>query len=111
MPKAKKEKSPKATKPLGAVKTKGKGVTLEVSVNDLEYKAKAVDLHQALLDLVTSPEFPFAIKTRAFVKFSNGKVERSVTYPTAVARRVFRLVSTDPTSLELLAVKLTEDLI
>lgn len=85
-------------------------VTLEISVNDLEYKSRAANLHEALVDFVNSPHFPFSIKTRVFVKFDNGKKERSRLYPTAIARRLFRIVSRNDDALELLSAKLSEDL-
>lgn len=66
---------------------------LEVSVNDFVYKGSAETLDQAILDFVKSPKFPFAVKTRCLIKYSDGKKERQIVWPAIKAHRQFRRLS------------------
>lgn len=83
--------------------------SLEIRVNDVEFKTKAKSLAEAFTKFVESPEFPLGAKTTAFVKYSKGKNVRSKIWHTPEARRVFRAISHKPTVLEVLAAKLEED--
>ncbi len=86
---------------------KAKGAyTLEVSVNDVEYKGSGATMVDALSSFVASPVFPFGVKTRVFLKFSDGKNEATQLYRPIVARRVFSAMSRKPSALEILARKL-----
>jgi len=100
MPKTK-EKSVKVTKPRPAY-------TLEVSVNDTEYKGKAKDLRSALSNFVKSPDFPFSVKTRVFIKFGVGKDLRQKTYSPSIARKIFNRISFRDTALDILSRKLDQ---
>src|SRR3990167_5621654 len=80
--------------------------TLDVSVNDVEYKGSANSLEQALSDFVVSPSFPFGVKTRVFLKFSDGEKSGSQRYGALVARRVFSAISHKPSAVEILASKM-----
>lgn len=101
------------TKKLGSAKPKKAkklDYYLDVSVNDTQFRCEAVDLSEALKNFVNSVNFPFSIKTRAFLKYGNKEVERERFYHVPEARRLFRLISSDPSALEILARKLNEDL-
>src|SRR3989304_8588968 len=82
--------------------------TLEVSVNDVEYKGSANSLEQALSDFVLSPSFPFGVKTRVFIKFSDGEKSGSQRYGAIVARRVFSAISHKPSAIDILASKMEQ---
>ena len=88
-----------------------KGYTLEVSVNDVEYKGKGETMVDALSSFVASPVFPFGVKTRVFLKFSDGKKEGKQLYRPIVARRVFSAMSSKPSAVEILARKLEARLV
>jgi hypothetical protein len=104
-----KTKEPKVKKTKEKVLGSRRGMySLEVSVNDVEYKGSANSVHQALSDFVLSPSFPFGVKTRVMLKFSDGKKEGSQRYGALVARRVFKAISHKPSALEVLASKLEE---
>jgi len=80
--------------------------TLEVYVNDIVYKGSAPDLRTAVNEFVNhNPNYPFSIKTRAILRFGNGKVERQVIWPTVRARRMFKIFSMKPDRAELFADK------
>jgi len=95
----------KTKKPVKKPVKKG-SYTLEVSVNDVEYKGSANSLEQALSDFVLSPSFPYGIKTRVFIKFSDGKKSGSQRYGALVARRVFSAISHKPSAVDILASKM-----
>lgn len=86
-------------KPVKAVK-KG-AYTLEVSVNDVEYKGTGENMVDALSMFVASPVFPFSVKTRVLLKFSDGKKKGSQLYRALMARRIFKLISSKPSALEI----------
>jgi hypothetical protein len=101
----------KAVKKVGAATKAPKlEYNLEVQVNDLVYKGSAVSLEQAFSDFIKSPVFPFAVKTRALIKYGNGKKESQVVWPTFRARRQFKLMSLKPTTAELLAERFVSNL-
>ena len=84
---------------------------LEVRVNDLVYKGEAKSLDVALSDFVKSPNYPFAVKTPVVIRFSDGKSEKQIVWPTMMARRKFKLLTLKPSIVELLGNKLASDLI
>ena len=103
MPKVKEKK---ISKPKIEVEKKPK-YHLEVNVNDLEYKGEAESLEQALTDFVNSPDFPFSVKTRVFMKFGKeGEELQTRFYPVIVARKLFKRISFKESALEILANKL-----
>jgi len=77
--------------------------TLEVRVNDLVYKGSAPDLRTAWANFLVSPDYPFPVKTKAIIRFSNGKVSRQLIWPTVRSRRMFKIFSIKPDRAELLA--------
>lgn len=81
--------------------------TLEVSVNDLIYKAKAKDLTEALTDFINSPDFPFAIKTKVIIRYGKGNDIRQRLWHVPEARRIFSLIKLKQTALEILVAKLS----
>ncbi len=83
---------------------------LEIKVNDVEFKTDANDMAEAISQFINSPEFPFAVKTKVFVKYSKGGVERAQLYHVPEARKVFRMIALKPSALELLAFKFTQNL-
>src|SRR3990167_2869632 len=101
-----KEKKPKLGVAKAPKKVKKPVYHLEVNVNDVDYKGKADSLEQALKDFVDSPDFPFSVKTRVFMKFGKGKDMQERTYPVFVARRLFNRISFRDSALEILANKL-----
>ena len=99
----------KTKKPVKKAVKKETGLcTLEVSVNDVEYKGSANSLEQALSDFVVSPSFPFGVKTRVFLKFSDGEKSGSQRYGALVARRVFSAISHKPSAVAILASKMEQ---
>jgi len=103
-PKEKKATKPKAEK---AEEKPKLDYHLEVHVNDLVYKGQAETLEQALTDFVNSPNFPFSVKTRMFMKFGKeGEELQTRTYPVFVARRLLKRISFRESALEILANKL-----
>jgi hypothetical protein len=105
-------KKPLTKKKLGA-KAPAKKVPkyhLEVRVNDVEFKTDAEDMVSALSEFINSPAFPFAVKTKVFVKYSKGDVERSQLYHVPEARKVFKMIALKPSARELLAFRFTQNL-
>jgi len=97
---------------LGSVgsKNKSKEFHFEVLVNDGVYKGDADNMLDAVTDFVRNPSFPQAIKTRVFLKYSKGDVERHKLLPVSRARPLFIRMAFDPVRLELFAEKLTQEL-
>lgn len=102
MPRIKKEPVKKADKKLAC--------HIEIEVNDLVYKGDAITLDQCLVDFVNCPDFPSSVKTRAIVRFTNGKESGQVIWPTIKARRQFNLMSLKPYWTELVADKFESNL-
>ena len=84
---------------------KGK-YTLEVSVNDTEYKGSGDTLIDAFSRYVASPKFPFNVKTRVLMSFTDGKRKGIQNYPALMGRRVFNAISHKLSGIEILADKL-----
>lgn len=88
---------------------KAKGAyTLEVSVNDVNYEGTGESMVDILSKFVTSQDFPFSIKTRVFMKFSDGKKEGIQRYSAMVARRIFKVLASKTSALEIQARKMEE---
>ncbi len=83
---------------------------LEVVVNDLVYKGEAETLDQCLKDFIASPDFPFAVKTRVVIRYSEGDKAGQVIWPTLKARRQFNLISLKPYWSELVAERFENNL-
>lgn len=81
--------------------------TFEVTVNDVVFKTKAVDLKTALSEYIKSPEYPLGVKTRVFMRFGKGKKIANHTIPVRIARRLFSILSHKDNAVEILAIKLT----
>lgn len=108
-----KKKEVKKVKKIGAVKTPKAPklqYSIEVLVNDVHYKGEAVTLYDALMDFVKSPSFPFSVKSRVLIKYSDGKTERQVVWPAIRAHRQFRRLSLKPSQAEFQADKWLSDL-
>ena len=102
-------KKPKVS--LGSVGTDAsKEFHLEVNVNDGVYKGDADTLAQALSDFVNDPFFPQAIKTKVFLKYSKGEVQRHKLLSVPRARAIFTRMSFDPNRLAIIAERLTHEL-
>ena len=84
--------------------------TLEVSVNDVEYKGSGESMVDALSMFVASQDFPFGVKTRVLFKFSDGKKEGIQRYSAMVARRIFKVLASKTSALEIQAKKMQERL-
>jgi hypothetical protein len=100
----------KEVKKVGGTKKAGFEYYIEVNVNDLVYKGEANSLTQALLDFVSSPEYPFAVKTRFLLKYGNSKVEKQLVWNVMMARRKLKLMSIKPQVAEILAGQLENNL-
>lgn len=92
------------------VKPKKSAYTLEVSVNDTNYKGEAGSVEEALKDFITSDSFPVGAKTRVVIKVSDGKTERVKVLQTSRAQRILRLMTFKPSAVQILADKLTAEL-
>jgi hypothetical protein len=83
---------------------------IEIKVNDVVFDHSAESIKQALFDFVASPVYPFGAKTKMFIKYSKGKIERHRLFHTQEARRVILTMRSKPIAVEILAAKLTRDL-
>ena len=101
----------KTTEGTKITKKKKGDYTLSVSVNDVEYKGSGATMVDALTGFTASKDFPFSVKTRVVFKFSNGKKDGLFRQPTAMARRVFKMLSSKPSAVEILARKMEERLV
>ena len=98
-----------ATKKAEVKKAVKKGdYTLEVSVNDIEYKGTGESMEDALAGFVNSPDFPFAVKTAVVMKFSDGKKKGTQTLRALMGRRMFNAASHKPVGIEIQARKMEE---
>lgn len=86
-----------------------KDYTLEISVNDLNYKTKAKDLTEALTDFVNSPDYPFGVKTKLIIRYGKGDDIRQRIIPVQEARRLISVISKKTTAFEILIAKLTRE--
>lgn len=84
--------------------------TLDVKVNDVEYKGSANSMAQALSDFVLNPSFPFAVKTAVVLKFSDGEKKGTQTLRALMGRRLFSAISHKPSAIEIQARKMEEGL-
>lgn len=105
MPKTKKVSTKKETK-----KVVKKPFTLEVKVNDKEFKTEAKSIEEALTEFVNSPECPVGAKTICLVNFSKGKKKGKRIWQAPIARRIIRGISLKPQQLAVLAAKMEEEL-
>jgi hypothetical protein len=102
--------SPKVTKKLGSKVKKEKEYKLEAHLNDTVIKTEGDTLLEAIQAFVTSDEFPFAVKTKVFLKYSHGDVERHKLLPLAGARTILRRLKFSEDQAKFLAEKLTHEL-
>ena len=107
--KEKKEKSP-VTKRLGKSKKK-KEFKLEAHLNDTVFKHEGNTLLEAVQAFVNREDFPFAVKTKVFLKYSKGGVERHKILPVSSARVILKRLRFDEDQAKFLADKLTRELI
>ena len=100
----------KTPKKLGSTKKTPKKVFkyhLELEMNDIVHKVDTNDIHQSLKDFKDGPTYPFPIKTRVIIKYSNGTLNREKAYFSTIdSKRLFE----NKVSLELLANQLTKEL-
>ena len=106
--KEKKEKSP-VTKRLGKSK-KEKEFKLEAHLNDTVFKHEGDTLLEAVQAFVNSEDFPFAVKTKVFLKYSKGDVERHKILPVSSASVILKRLRFDEDQARFLADKLTREL-
>jgi len=83
---------------------------LEIKVNDVVFNTQANTIKEALLDFISSPDYPFGAKTRMFIKCKKGNVERHRVFHTSEARRIILTMKHKDISVDILADKLTKDL-
>ena len=84
---------------------------LEVLVNDITYKGSGNDLAKTLQAFVDSKSYPFAVKTRAIIRYSKGKMERQRFYSAMDAKKIFKRMALKEHAVELLAIKLEQELV
>ena len=106
--KEKKEKSP-VTKKLGEAK-KEKEFKLEAHLNDTVFKHEGDTLLEAVQAFVNREDFPLAIKTKVFLKYSHNGVERHKLMNLSGARTIFKRLRFDEDQARFLADKLTHEL-
>src|SRR3990167_10906131 len=106
--KEKKEKSP-VTKRLGKSKKK-KEFKLEAHLNDTVFKHEGDTLLEAVQAFVNREDFPFAVKTKVFLKYSKGDVERHKLMNLSSSRTIFKRLRFDEDQARFLADKLTHEL-
>ena len=100
----------KATKEPREKKDAKPKYTLEVSVNDVSYKGSGDSMVDALASFVASSVFPFGIKTRVLLKFSDGVKSGLQRYSASMARRVFKVLPRKVSAVEIMARKMEERL-
>lgn len=103
-----KEKKPEAVKKEVKEKKPKGAYTLEVSVNDVEYKGSGETMVDALAGFVASKDFPFSVKTRLLLKFSNGEKSGIQRYSAPMANRMFKILTSKPQSLEIVGRKMEQ---
>lgn len=84
--------------------------TLEVKVNDVEFKTQEKDLETALKGFVNSPLFPRGAKTTTLITFSNGEKIGKRIWKTVIARRMLSIMKIKPEAIKILAEKLTSEI-
>ena len=84
--------------------------TLDVKVNDVEYKGSANSMNQALSDFVLNPSFPFSVKTSVVFNFSDGEKKGTQVLRALMGRRLFNAISHKPSAIEIQARKMEERL-
>lgn len=106
MPKVKKvSASQKVTKP-----KKEKEYRLEVSLNNTMFVHRGDSLLEAVQGFVNDPDFPLAVKTKVFLKYSNGGTERHKLINVSSARTIFKRLRFDEDQARFLAEKLAHEL-
>ena len=89
---------------------KEKEYKLEVNLNDTVFKYKGDTLLDTLQSFVNDPDFPLAVKTKVFLKYSKGKVERHKLMNVSSARTIFKRLRFDEDQANFLAEKLEHEL-
>ena len=108
MPKLKEKKeSPKVTK---KVTKKEKEFKLEAHLNDTVFKHEGDTLLEAVQAFVNREDFPFAVKTKVFLKYSHNGVERHKILTVSSARVILKRLRFDEDQAKFLADKLTREL-
>ena len=89
--------------------TKKKGqYTLEIDINDSNFKTEADSLKEAFTDIITRDDFPFAPKTRVFIKYGKGKIVNTKIMNVVMARRIFSIMDHKESAVEIFTNKLEE---
>lgn len=104
-------KTKKVVTEVVAKKKKKPPYSLQVRVNDVEFKTNAEDLTSALTEFVASPEFPLGAKTLAVLTYSKGDKEGRQIWQTPKARRMFRIIGLKPDALAVLGARLEAELL
>ena len=99
----------KVTKKLG-VKAEEKQFNLEVHLNDMVLKSKGKTLLEAVEGFINSSEFPFAVKTKVFLKYGKGDISRHKLLNLSSARTIFKRLRFDDDQARFLADKLEHEL-
>ncbi len=105
MAKTKKVSTPKTEETI--TKTK-KEYTVEIDINDSHFEAEADSLKDAFVDIVGRPDFPFAPKTRVFIKYGKGDVIKQKIINIIMARRIFSMMAHKESAIEIFTNKLSE---
>jgi len=87
-----------------------KGYKLEAHLNDEVFKYKGNTLLETLQSFVNDDDFPLAVKTKVFLKYSKGEVERHKLMNVSSARTIFKRLRFDEDQANFLAEKLEHEL-
>jgi|SRR3990167_4696192 len=103
MEKVKKERKSPVTK-------KEKEFKLEAHLNDTVFKHEGDTLLEAVQGFINSSDFPLAVKTKVFLRYTKGDVERHKLVNVSAARTIFKRLRFDEDQAKFLAEKLTHEL-
>ena len=79
-------------------------------MNDMVFKYEGDTLLETVQAFVNNPDFPLAVKTKVFLKYSKGNVERHKLVNVSAARTIFKRLRFDEDQAKFLADKLTHEL-
>lgn len=85
-----------------------KDYTLEIEINDSNFEAKGESLKDCFVDIIGRSDFPFAPKTRVFIKYGKGDVVNTKIMNVVMARRIFSIMEHKESAIEIFTNKLQE---
>ena len=73
---------------------------VEVRVNDMVYKGEGMNFFDVLQEYVKSPNYPFAVKTKVYFRFSNKDGVATRSYFNPRANRMFKRLAFSPKEIQ-----------